>query len=127
MLVTESGHIFISNMRIHAFHGVVEQERRVGGDFVVNLKAKVDFTKALQTDCVTDTVNYAILSEIIRKEMGIPSALLEHVAGRIAKAVEDRFPQVEELTISINKCNPPMGADCDGAGVVLNLINDKTR
>ena len=127
MLVPDSGHIFVSNLRFYAYHGVEEQERRVGGDYVVNLNAKVDFTKALQTDSIADTVSYAALCDIIRKEMDIPSALLEHVAGRIAKTVEMEFPQIEELTISINKLNPPMGVDSDGAGVVLHLINDKTR
>ena len=49
--------------------------------------------------------------------MQVPSNLLEHVAGRIAKAVMETFPQVSGLELTVVKLNPPMGADSQGAGV----------
>ena len=73
------------------------------------------------------TLNYAELYEVVKCEMMKPSDLLEHVAGRIGQAVFDTFPQILSLQVSITKLNPPMGADCDGAGVELHLINDKTH
>ena len=60
-------------------------------------------------------------------EMRQPSNLLEHVAGRIAHAVQTAIPEVLSIDLKLTKCNPPMGADCAGAGVEIHLINDKTR
>ena len=64
--------------------------------------------------------------EIIKNEMLTPSNLLEHLAGRMGEAIFCRFPQIEELTLTVTKRNPPMGAQTEGASVTLHLINDKT-
>ena len=56
-----------------------------------------------------------------------PAKLLEHVAYRIGEALEKTFPQIEAIDLCLTKLNPPMGADCSGAGVELHLINEKTR
>jgi dihydroneopterin aldolase len=53
--------------------------------------------------------------------MEIPSKLIEHVAGRIVKAIQQQFPQVSSVHLRITKTNPPMGADCKGAGVEVNI------
>ena len=58
--------------------------------------------------------------------MAVPSQLLEHVAGRIAKAIEAAFPQITSIDLVLTKLNPPMGAHSDGASVEIHLINDKT-
>lgn len=123
---TTASYIHLRDARFHAFHGVLPQERQVGGEFSVSLRAKVDTSAAVSHDIIDVTVNYADLYEIVLHEMMTPSFLLEHVAGRIGQAVFNSYPQVSELDITITKLNPPMGADCAGAAVELHLINDKT-
>lgn len=122
-----SSYISLRNVRFHAFHGVMPQERRVGGDFLVNLRVGYPLEQAMQSDEVGDTLNYATLYAVVKTEMMQPSNLLEHVAGRIAEAVAERFPQVTSIDLALTKQNPPMGADCDGAGVEIHFIKDKTE
>ena len=122
-----SSYISLRNVRFHAFHGVMPQERKVGADFLVNLRVGYPLEQAMQSDEVSDTLNYAALYEVVKTEMMQPSNLLEHVAGRIADAVVKCFPQVTSIDLDLTKQNPPMGADCDGAGVEIHLINDKTE
>jgi len=124
MRITES-YIYLREVRFHAFHGVFPQERKVGADFSVSLRVGADLTLAVEHDAVDVTLNYATLYELVKREMLIPSELLEHVAGRIGKAVCDTFPQVRTVQVSVTKLNPPMGADCAGAGVELYLTNEK--
>ena len=88
---------------------------------MVDLKVEYPIEAAMQSDEVTDTLNYAELYELVKAEMAIPSQLLEHVAGRIVKSINERFPKVSSIELKITKKNPPMGADCDGAGVEVNL------
>lgn len=119
-----SAYIHLRNVRFHAFHGVLPQERDVGGDFIVDLRVGYPIAKAMQTDEVADTLNYAALYDLVGREMALPSNLLEHVAGRIATAVKAVFPQTLSIDLVLTKQNPPMGADCDGAAVEVHFIND---
>jgi len=120
-------YIYLKDLRFHAFHGVMPQERLTGGDFAVDVRVGYPIHKAMETDNVADTLNYADIYEIINKEMRKPSRLLEHLAGRIGGSIIREMPQVEEVSLSVTKLNPPIGADCGGAGVELHLINDKTQ
>lgn len=117
--------IFISDLRLYAYHGVLPQERLVGGEYVVSLRVHYDFSRAMETDCVDDTLNYADLCALVGREMDVPSLLLEHVAGRIVRSILDQWPEATAIDLRITKVNPPMGADCGGAGVELHFINDK--
>lgn len=114
-------HVFIDRMRLHAYHGVMEQERNVGADFEVSLRVHCDFKKAMETDNIACTVSYADLYRVVSEQMLQPSKLLEHVAGRIANAVMQLSPLVTGLWLRITKINPPMGADCDGAGIEIQI------
>ena len=112
-----SSHISLKNVRFHARHGVMPQERTVGADFTVNLTVSTDLSKAAETDNVADTVNYAVLYDILHEEMNVPSQLLEHVAGRVAQRIMETVPTIMTVDVEIIKNNPPMQADCDGAAV----------
>lgn len=121
-----SSKIYLRNVRFHAFHGVLPQEGIVGNDYLVNLVLDYDFSSAMKTDDLQETLNYAEVYQKVREEMAVPSKLLEHVAGRIAHRLFSDFPEIQKLQLSITKVNPPMSADSDGAGVEVVLTNDKT-
>ncbi len=118
--------IFLNDVRIYAYHGVLPQERTVGGWYRVWVDVDYDFTRALETDNVDDTLDYSKMLAVVNEEMSVPSNLVEHVAGRIAKALFKSFPDIDSAEIKIVKENPPMGNDTAGAGVLLRLKNDKT-
>jgi len=120
MTITRST-IILDKVRLYAYHGVAEQERRAGAWFTVSLRVHYSFDKALQTDCVSDTLSYADLLQVVKSEMAQPSQLVEHVAGRIAHTIIDTFDGVEAVKVSVIKLNPPMGANCDGAGVEIEM------
>ena len=111
--------IFLKDIRCYAYHGVAPQENLIGNEYVIDLKLKVDISKAAQTDEVADTVNYAEVHNVIKTEMAIPSKLLEHVGGRIIQKLFETFPDIEEAELRLSKRNPPMGADIDAAGIEL--------
>jgi dihydroneopterin aldolase len=125
-MVIDESYVFLKNVRFYAYHGVSLQEQSVGANFVVSIRVKVALKQALEDDDLDGTINYASLFNLAREEMSKKSKLLEHVAGRIARRILFDFPEVENVDISIMKENPPMGADCDGAGVQLRVFNEKT-
>lgn len=108
-------------MRLYAYHGVMEQEHVVGGEYEVSVWVNYDFQNAIDSDNLDDTISYADLCDIVKREMSIPSKLVEHVAGRIAKATIKTFPLVKKVKVRVAKVNPPMAADCSGAGVEVEF------
>lgn len=117
--------ILLPQMQFHARHGVLPQERLVGAQFTVSLEAQVRFDEALLTDRLEGTISYADIHAAVKEEMAIPSALLEHVAGRIARRLFHDFPTIESLKVEVMKQNPPMGADIPAAGVRLEAHQDQ--
>jgi dihydroneopterin aldolase len=101
-------YIILEDMCFHAYHGVYPEERRDGNEFLVNLRLKVDITQAARTDNVADTINYAEVCSLVKKEMDIPSNLLEHVCMRISDALFKSFPNIESLHLKLSKKQPPM-------------------
>lgn len=112
-------YILLENVRLYAYHGVGEQERIVGNHYLINLKIKINVMDAVRSDSLEDTISYADVFEMIKKEMAIPSKLLEHVAGRIISALHKTYPAIENIELKLSKNNPPMGADMDYASVLI--------
>lgn len=121
MLKMDRSQILLKDLKIFAYHGVLPQERVVGAYYILNITLDTDFSQAMDTDELDATVSYADVFEVVKAEMAVPSRLLEHVAGRITNALFTRFPAVTAIHLEIIKENPPMGADCRGAGVSVTL------
>ena len=116
-----TGRVFVKNIRLHAFHGVMPQERITGNDYLVSVSADCPLAAAAESDSVDDTLNYAHIYNIVKEEMTLQSNLVEHVAGRIGRRVLAEFPLADIVRVEVVKLNPPLGAACDGAGVELTV------
>ena len=125
-MIFEKQTIRLRQMEFYAQHGVLPQERVVGGRYVVDITLEVRMDEAaLLHDCLEGTVNYAEVYEVVREEMDVPSKLLEHVATRILKAVMKNFSLVQRASVNVCKVNPPMRAVCQGASVELTTVRDE--
>ena len=111
--------IELRRMTFYAYHGVAPQETRVGNTFIVDLILTAPLENAVWSDDLSDTINYATVYETVKAEMAIPSRLLEHAAGRILKALKERFPQITEVELVLSKLNPPFGGDINSASIIL--------
>lgn len=114
--------IFVNDIQLHAYHGVMPQEQLTGNDYLVSVSAQYPIDKAITTDEVQHTLNYAMVYDIVKEEMGISSKLVEHVAGRIAQHLMKQFADISAVRVRVTKLNPPMGAQCAGAGVEVEMI-----
>ncbi|MDR1403922.1 MAG: dihydroneopterin aldolase [Tannerellaceae bacterium] len=111
--------IELKELKFYAYHGVLPQETLVGNNYIINVTITVSLAKAMLSDNLDDTINYAAVYNIIKQEMTIPSKLLEHVAGRILHSLKHHFPQLTEIKLSVSKLNPPLGGDIHSASVIL--------
>ena len=114
--------ITIDRLRLYARHGVMSQEQIVGANFYVSICADVEVSdEALQGDSLTGTVNYAMMAEAIKEEMGRTSQLLEHVAWRIGKRLLTDFHRINKVSVHVEKENPPIGMQTESIGIKLTL------
>ena len=112
-------YIELKEIKIHAYHGVCKQERRVGNDYIVRIKVKFDISKAAESDSVSDTINYADIYDVVKCEMSTPSNLLECVAYRIMNTIKANFTSIEGGEVEIIKVKPPISGNVTGASVMV--------
>ncbi|MDE6157047.1 MAG: dihydroneopterin aldolase [Muribaculaceae bacterium] len=110
------GSVVVDGLRVFAYHGVDPQETVVGNTFEVSLRVDFNAEAAMRTDRVDLTISYADLTDIIRKEMQLPSKLLENVAFRIYEHLQHRYPHIRSGFIAIYKLQPPIRAEIRKAG-----------
>jgi 7,8-dihydroneopterin aldolase/epimerase/oxygenase len=112
--------ISLHNVRFRAYHGVYPEERQKGNDFVVNMQ--VAYVPATGTVfSLEDTIDYAALFGIINVTMQQPVDLLETLVQKMAHAVHQQFPQVKEVTVSVEKLNPPIDRFSGSAAVSYKI------
>lgn len=111
--------LLIRRLFIHAYHGVHPSEKDTGADFTVDLRITFDFSTALYSDSLYDTLDYALAISLIEKEMKVPSFLLEHVAHRCIQSLLNQFPSCASINICICKLHPPLPSVLDAVCVQL--------
>lgn len=119
MTMENYGILELEGMEFRAHHGCLERERIAGNDFIVDFRGKIDMSAAAEGDRLEDAVNYALIYDTVAREMAIPSDLLEHVAGRIVKALKTEFPQLTDFSVRVSKKRPPVDGVVQWSRVTL--------
>lgn len=96
-------------MEFYAYHGVFEEEKRLGQRFIVDAVLELDLQKAGQSDDVQDTIDYgAVYQEVKRTVEGEQYQLIERLAEKISAELLRIFPALFACTIKVNKPNAPI-------------------
>ena len=95
---TMSDAIFVNGLVLHAYHGVMPHEAKVGQPFKLDLMLDIDLGDASRTDKLKDTVSYETLVKIASEAFCARRyRLVEAAAGAVADAVLDRYPQIRSV------------------------------
>ena len=111
--------IKLQNMEFFACHGHLPEEQLIGRYFYVDVAVETTEDKAMDTDNLEDTVNYQDIYTIVKREMAIPSHLLEHAAGRIVNSLKAELPTINKVKVCIRKNNPPLGGKIEFAEIQI--------
>jgi dihydroneopterin aldolase len=90
--------IELRGLTVRGNHGVFDDERRDGQDFVVDVTVWIDLAAAAASDCLSDTYDYGVLAARAADIVGGPARdLIETVAAEIAEDVmtDERVHAVE--------------------------------
>jgi 7,8-dihydroneopterin aldolase/epimerase/oxygenase len=109
----------LQNMEFYAHHGHFTEENIIGGRFRVDVVIETDISKAAASDSLEDALDYSRVYDIVKKEIHQVSHLVEHVAGRIADAIHAGFKNIDHVTVTVFKLNPPVGGKMDHFSVTI--------
>lgn len=113
--------IELAGLEFRSPHGCYDVEQLVGGNFRVDLVLEVEDNGAASADDIGSTVNYVEVYEIVRREMAVPSRIIENVASRILDALSARFPSVLGCKLTIAKLAPPIGGKAAHVAVTFTF------
>jgi dihydroneopterin aldolase len=112
--------IFITGLLIHAHHGVMPHEEKVGQRFVIDIEIAIDLAQAAASDKLVDTVSYAGIVEAATRAFTAKSyRLVEAAAGAIANEVLAAFPRVASARVTVHKPHAPIAAIFNDVGVTI--------
>ena len=115
-----SDRIFIDGLALHAYHGVMPHEGKVGQSFTIDLLLEIDLSEAARSDKVADTVSYdKVVDCATRAFVAQRFRLIEAAAGCVADALLATFPRVQSVTVTIHKPHAPVAATFSDVGVTL--------
>lgn len=118
-MIEELGKLELEGMEFQAHHGCLEHERKAGNLFTVDFRGTLPMRKASETDHLEDALDYGKIYDCIAAEMARPSDLLEHVTGRIVRALAEAFPQLREFEVRVSKRRPPVNGVCQWSRITM--------
>lgn len=112
--------ITIDRLKVYAYHGVFEQEKKDGQLFFVSAKLYLDVRKAARNDDLSKTVNYDEAAHLIEKIVKAESHdLIETVAENVAMELLLAFPELQTVSIRLSKPQAPIELEFDDVAVEI--------
>jgi dihydroneopterin aldolase len=112
--------VFVTGLALHAYHGVMQHEAKVGQTFTLDMVLELDLAEAQRSDKLAHTVGYDQVVEVADTAFCAKRyRLVEAAAGAVARAVLDRFAQVSAVRVTVHKPHAPIAATFDDVGVSI--------
>jgi 7,8-dihydroneopterin aldolase/epimerase/oxygenase len=111
--------IELQQVRLQAFHGIYEGEKKIGSAYEVSIKVAYD-ENGTSFDNLKNTIDYVKVLDILKQRMKEPSGLLEKVADDIIHNIKNRYPFAKEISVSIYKLDAPVENFQGKIGVTLH-------
>ncbi|CAM3100184.1 dihydroneopterin aldolase [Paenibacillus sediminis] len=110
----------LHRMEYYGYHGVFEEERKLGQRFYIDVEMDLDLRAAGQNDDLTKTVNYAEVHELVKEIVEKKSfKLIEALGEHIASSLLDTYTVIDAVCVKVTKPHPPFDIHFQGVTVEL--------
>ncbi len=114
-----NGTVLIRNVEFQGKHGASADERKSSRRFQVDVDLSFEMSRAMESDRLSDTVNYRDVCEVIVTiGEARPYRLLEALAAEMLREMKARWPGAE-IAIELRKLHPPCPGNPDFTSVKL--------
>ncbi|MCE3279464.1 MAG: folB [Bacteroidetes bacterium] len=111
--------ILVEGISVYAYHGCLEEEAKIGCNYLVDVTMETDFTEAAKTDDLSKTIDYVTVYNIVKKQMAIRSKLIEMVGQRIVDELKKELRALKKIEVKVTKLNPPMNGNVEKVSIVI--------
>ncbi|MBF7096955.1 dihydroneopterin aldolase [Alkalibacter mobilis] len=118
--------IVLNNMAFFGYHGVLEEEKRLGQKFFVDVKMYLDLALAGSSDDLNETVHYGIAYEKIKEQVeGARYELIEALAENISRVLFETFEKIQKVDVTVRKPQAPVPGIFDHMSVEISRERSK--
>jgi dihydroneopterin aldolase len=112
--------IHLEQLQFYAYHGLYQEERVLGADFIVDIMIDYQPTNKI-VQFIDETIDYSKVYEMIALKMKKPTELLETIATEFCFQLMDKYQSIQLVQFSIKKLHPPIHQFVGNVGVTFQL------
>ena len=113
------GRIALEGMRFYSHQGFYEEERTIGGKYVVDISFDLNFEKASDSDELSGTINYEEVYDLVKEVMMTNAKLIEHLGKKIIDKMNSSYPQIDSIELKISKTSPLFSGEVDSVSITM--------
>ncbi|BCZ44153.1 7,8-dihydroneopterin aldolase [Clostridium gelidum] len=118
--------MYIKELELFGFHGVFEEEKRLGQKFILSLELDLDLKAAGKTGDLTKSVHYGELCEKVDKEFVRESyELIETVALNLAEFIINEYKMINGVKVFLKKPWAPVKKHLDTVEIMVERRRHK--
>jgi len=115
--------IILRDLGFYGFHGLFDEEAKLGQRFFIDLECGVDLTAPGETDAIGHTVSYADIYDVVKATFDERrTKLIEALGQNIVSALFARFSDITWIIIRIRKPEAPIAMVRGEAAIELHRV-----
>ena len=119
------GRIVIRGLRCRGRQGITPADQQQAHDYLVDVELSVDIANAVAKDDLAAALDISEVAACVRDEVARrPRVLVERMTADVARALLDRFAEVSEVRVKVEKLEP---AGLDAAAEAVDLTITRLR
>ncbi len=113
----------IENIKLWARVGVLDEERKLGQLFSLDIFLWTNFEKCTLNDDIEKTIDYSKLVQILKNQSKkIYCFTIEKYSSAILEKIDKEF-KISKIKIILTKCNPPI-TGFDGKVSIVRILEN---
>jgi dihydroneopterin aldolase len=114
--------IQIAGLQIFGYHGLFEEERRLGQKFTFDIDATLNPAATHRDDNLNGSIRYdAVVDAAVNLSGAMKYQTLEALGEAIAIGLLRRFALIDTICVGVSKFSPPIPHTLGKVGVAVHL------
>lgn len=115
--------IILRDLGFYGYHGLFDEEKKLGQRFFIDLECGVDLSTPGNTDAIGHTVSYADIYDVTKTSFeGKRTKLIEALAQNIATDLFKAFADIDWIIIRVRKPEAPIAVVRGEAAIELHRV-----
>lgn len=117
--------INVTKLALFAYHGVNDEEQRIGQRFYIDMSLIVAPVSATRSDRLEDTISYEDVIHCAEDAfLEKKYRTIERAANAVGSAIMEQFPTIQNLSVTVHKPSAPVAAIFDDVAVAVDFSRD---